>query len=310
MNLFLLAAGLGTRLQPYTLQYPKPTIPFLNVPMGLYQFQYLQNLSTPITSSVVNTHHLPEQIEKLYSTQQYMQLSPYFSHEDQILGSAGGLKQAANYMTSNQPILMMNADEVYFTQQKDFLNDLLIDHKKSQALATLVVIKHPEAGKKFGAISCDGRLVKHISKTLISPRLVPWHYIGVMMVSWSVLGLIPADQETNIFYDILIKHLDKVRIFPISAEWYETGNKKDFLNASEVVLSQINFYKGLLPFINAYDASDVSKTAQYTSLISKSQQVDSSKMNGFVCISQSARLSQNLLIENAVYFENQIITHG
>ena len=309
MNLFLLAAGLGTRLQPYTLQHPKPTIPFLNVPMGLYQFQYLRHLTSPITTSVVNTHHLPEQVEKLYLTQPYMRLSPYFSHENTILGSAGGLKLASAYMTSNQPILMMNADEVYFTQQKDFLNELLLEHKKSQALATLVVIKHPEAGKKFGAISCDGRLVKHISKTLISPNLVPWHYIGVMMISWSVLGLIPDHQETNIFYDILNKHLDKVRIFPLAAEWYETGNKKDLLNASEIVLSQIGNYKGLPDFINEYDPSDVISTPSVTGLISQSQKVDAKNLKGLVCISQSAKIKADQAFENVVCFEDQIIKH-
>ena len=309
MNIFYLAAGFGKRLLPHTLTYAKPTIPFLNVPMGLYQFQYLKNVGQTINNFVVNTHHLPEQIEKLYLTQPYMLLSPLFSHEPKILGSAGGLKQAIGHFKSNQPIVMMNADEVYFTQQQDFLNEALEEHKKTGALATLVVVKHSEAGKKFGAISCSGRVVKHISKTLVDPNLVPWHYIGVMIVSWNIMNLIPDYKETNIFYDILVHHLDKVRIFPLAAEWYETGNKNDFLSASEIVLSQINNYKGLTQFINTFDLSTVISNPKTTALISKSHKVDAKNLSGFVSINKSAVITPNQLFDNGVYFDKQAIRY-
>lgn len=309
MNLLLLAAGLGTRLQPYTLYHPKAAIPFLNVPMGLYQFQYLKHLQSAISSFVINTHHLPEQIEQLYLSQPYLRLSLDFSHETKILGSAGGLKHASRRMTSNQPILLMNADEVYFAQKQDYLNEVIDEHKKSQALATLVVTKHPGAGKKFGAISCVGRQVKNISKTLIDPNWVPWHYIGVMLLSWNILNLIPDNKESNIFYDILIHHLDKVRIFPLTAEWYETGNRNDFLTGSEIVLSQITNYPGLLSFINQYDPSDVIHNAKTTALISKSHKIDMKNLNGFVSISRTAQISPHQIFENAAYFDKQIIKY-
>lgn len=309
MNLFLAAAGLGTRFHPFTLTHAKPTIPFLNVPMGLYQFQYLKLLEQSISAMVVNTHHLPEQIENLYLTQPYLRLSTEFSYEPKILGSAGGLMQASNKMKTNQPILFMNADEVYFTQQQDYLNAALEDHKKTGALATLVVVKHPEAGKKFGAISCNGRLVKNISKKLTDPNLVPWHFIGVMILSWNVLSLIPDGKEQNIFYDVLVNHLDKLRIFPITAEWYETGNKNDFLTASEIVLSQINKYAGLQSFINQYDLSTPIINAKTTALISKSHKVNPSNLTGFVSINKTAKINPNGLFENAAYFDNQIIKY-
>ena len=238
-----------------------------------------------------------------------MSISPVFSHEPKILGSAGGLKNAMSRFKSNQPIIMMNADEVYFTAQQDFLNEALEEHKKTGALATLVVVKHPEAGKKFGAISCTGRMVKHISKALIDPNLVPWHYIGVMIVSWNVLSLIPDHKETNIFYDVLVHHLDKVRIFPLTAEWYETGNKNDFLSASEIVLSQINNYKGLTQFINTYDLSTVINNPKTTAIISKSHKVDLKNLSGLVAINKTVPVAPNQVFENGVYFDKHSIKY-
>ena len=124
-NVFLLAAGQGTRFKPLTLKYPKPAIPFLNVPMGLYQFQYLKYID--VKNLVVNTFHLPEKIQNVYENQPYFKNKIHFSNETGfILGSAGGLKKASVHMDLSKPILMMNADEINFPKDREFLKKLEI----------------------------------------------------------------------------------------------------------------------------------------------------------------------------------------
>ena len=304
MNLMLLAAGLGTRLKPYTDSHPKPTIPFLNVPMGLYQFQYLQNLQSALSSFVVNTHHLPEQIEELYNTQSYLKMKPKFSFESgNILGNGGALSLAKPLFKSDTPILLMNADEVYFAEDHDYLLKMSRQHQESKALATLAVIKHPEAGKKFGAIWCKKDCVEHIGKTTPDSTLTPMHYIGVCILSWDVLSMVKSNIEQNILYDVLFLYLNRIKTFELSARWYETGNKEDLLNATESVLEMLPSMPALKEFINEHDPSDL----VLSSLVSKSQNVLAKDLSGFNCISKTAQLTLNEHFENSIVFQNQII---
>ena len=220
MIVFMLAAGLGTRLRPVTNLHPKPCVPFLNVPMGLYHFRYLHTV--PIEQLVINTFHLPEQVVELYRSQPYYKGSINFSNEQGvILGSSGGLKKASALFkqTSDQTVLMMNADEILFDYDTGFLKKAYEKHINEKNWATLVVMKHPEAGGKFGAIWCeqDGR-VKVIGKQAPSSTAVPYHYIGLIFMNRDILETIPDGTETNIFYDILKHQLNikKVGIHEIS----------------------------------------------------------------------------------------------
>src|SRR3989338_4952260 len=305
MNLFFLAAGLGTRFLPYTQFTPKPAIPFLNVPMGLYQFQYIPHLEVPISSFVINTHHLPKKIESLYSEQPYFKsVPPQFSFEPgQILGSAGAIKNAENLLTPNQPILLMNADEVYFTDNLTFLNAMSAQHQQSNALATLAIIPHPKAGKKFGAIWCDGDSVRHIGKTCSDQTLKPWHYIGVCLLSWEMLSMIKPGIEQNILYDTLFNQLNRVQTFKLEADWFETGNNEDLLKTTEHVLTKLDSNDHLKRFINLYDTSDLI----LSSLISRSHHIDINRLSGFNCISKSAEIKSETVFENCIAFADQII---
>ena len=306
MNVMLLAAGLGTRLAPLTNKYPKPSVPFLNVPLGFYQFQFLKHL--PIDRLVVNTFHIAEKIHQLYKNQPYYKNEIYFSNESgKILGGAGGLKKASVFMKPDSPILLMNADEVYFTKQQDFLKAALKRHVENKNLSTVVVVEHPEAGKKFGALWAENLQVKDISKTAKHTNLIPWHCIGPIFLSWEALKLIPDYQETNIFYDTLLPQLSsgKVEIFPITADWYETGNPADYIEATKKVLS--NLTPELLQFINQYDESDLIRNSQTESLVSKSKHIDSSKLFGVNVISKSADLLKMNKVKDSVLFDLEVV---
>ena len=315
MNVLLLAAGLGTRLQPYTYSFAKPVIPFLNVPMGLYQFQYLKCLEKSISSFVVNTHHLPQQIEQLYSNQPYLNIKPKFSNETKkILGSGGAVKKAEALLTKNKSIILMNADEVYFNKDTTFLQKVMASHEQSKVLATLVVMDHPQAGLKFGALWSENdndNKVKHIGKSApqahMKTQLKPWHYIGVCILSWEVMSYIKPEIEQNILYDVLFPYLDRLQIYKIQSQWFETGNKEDLLIAAKTMLTSLSTNHYLQNFINQYDDSQLIANSLTTSLISKSLNIDPKNLLGFNCISKSTVMNENSQFENSIAFADQLI---
>jgi mannose-1-phosphate guanylyltransferase len=153
------------------------------------------------------------------------------------------LKQAENLFGLHpETLLVCNADEVLFTKENNFLINALDKHQNSQAFATLVVIKHPQAGTKFGAIWADdsGRVV-HIGKEAPLIKAQPWHFIGLQFLSPYIFSMIKSGIESNIFYDVIIHHLKNklVQIYPIEADWYETGNIVDYSEAKHDIIKKL-----------------------------------------------------------------------
>lgn len=239
VNVLLFAAGLGTRLRPATLENPKPVIPLFGIPMGYYLLPYI--IEMPVDKFVVNTFYLPEKIHECYDRLRH---GIKFSDEkDFIKGSGGGLKQAESILGNKLPILAGNADEVFFTGDSQFLKRALEKHNAEKALATLIVMNHPEAGKKFGGIwteSHSSTKVISIGKEAPNEHARPWHFIGLQILSPEVFSMIETGKELNIFYDVLINKLPshKVQIFPVEMDWYELGNLNDYQEAKKEIAAQ------------------------------------------------------------------------
>jgi mannose-1-phosphate guanylyltransferase len=309
VNILMLAAGLGSRLRPITNYVPKPCIPFLNVPLGLWNFRFTQHL--PVSKMVVNTFHLPEQIVDLYSNQNYFSGRIEFSHEqEKILGSAGGLKKAESLFTDDgdNTILMLNADEVFFPEDEEFLKKAYLQHKKNKNLATLVTISHPEAGQKFGAIWCEGVKVKNIGKNKISDAHRPLHYIGMIFLDKRLLNHIPENTEYNIFYDLLIHKLaeQQIEVYNSDGAWFETGNFSDFFSAVKSALSALD--NKTLSYISRYDDSRILQNTGGCSLVSNQfQNLTAAHFSGHTTVAKTTNptlLQASGLLSDSVFFSS------
>ena len=236
MNVMLLAAGEGTRLRPYTNILPKPAMPFLTVPLAAHALSFLHSIE--INKLVVNTFHLPEKIHKLFHTLPPQSKELHFSDEQgEILGSGGGLGKARSYFTGGGDFIMMNADEVILPKDSDVLKMAIATHKQTNALATLLVMDHPEVGTQFGGVwtSAHGE-IKGFGKTPFCDATKAWHFVGVQILSERIFNYIPASGASNILYDAVTLGIAKgelAQVFPVDCNWFETGNPKDFLSASE-----------------------------------------------------------------------------
>ena len=69
MKALILAAGLGTRLLPYTKVIPKPLFTLMSSPMLEHLIQIL--VDTGCKQIVINTHHLHEQIKDFVMQNRY-----------------------------------------------------------------------------------------------------------------------------------------------------------------------------------------------------------------------------------------------
>lgn len=245
MNLMLLAAGEGTRLRPLTFEKPKPAIGFLDIPMAYYSLSLMGN--TPIDRLVVNTFYLPDQIvqlmKKIENEGYFSEL--YFSHEvGKIMGSGGGLGEARDFFTDQQDLVMMNGDEVIIPENQNIIHDAIEFHRRQNNLATLLVMEDARVGSQFGGIWVDENYqVLGFGKNRPEKSVKGWHYIGVQILSTDVFATIPRNTESNILYDVLTQHLERVQVYPIACTWFETGNPHDLKLASQSCRDYLNLEK-------------------------------------------------------------------
>lgn len=102
----VLAAGLGLRLRPLTLVYPKPLLPLWNVPLLEHVLRLLE--SWGVEEIAVNTHWKADTLEAWLNLRQG-RAQTRISHEPDILGTGGALRPLQPFF-GDAPFWMMNAD--------------------------------------------------------------------------------------------------------------------------------------------------------------------------------------------------------
>lgn len=129
----ILAAGLGTRLKPFTDKHPKALAIINGKSLLQRNIEYLQQYN--IYNVIVNTHHFAPQIEEAISFGNGWGSEVSISYEEQVLETGGGLKYVAPFFKDTVYFVLMNADVL--TNMP--LDKMIAEHVQQQALATLAI---------------------------------------------------------------------------------------------------------------------------------------------------------------------------
>jgi NDP-sugar pyrophosphorylase family protein len=131
----LFAAGLGSRLKPFTDHHPKALAPVNGKTLLEHNILYLQKFG--IKELIVNVHHFADQIEdNLKANNGFGSFVQISDERNEVLETGGGLLKAANYF-KDEDFVVMNVDMLTNFD----LKKLIEAHKESSALATLAVMK-------------------------------------------------------------------------------------------------------------------------------------------------------------------------
>lgn len=133
MQAFIPAAGLGSRLKPLTDHRPKALVEVRGVPLIKIAIDNLANLG--VRKIVVNVHHFADLLTQ-YLHENHWDAEVLISDErSQLLDTGGGLKKAAHFFDSNEPIIVQNVDVLTHFN----LQNLIKQHTSSMNIATLAV---------------------------------------------------------------------------------------------------------------------------------------------------------------------------
>ena len=230
MRAMLLAAGVGDRMLPLSLTLPKPALPVLGRALALQILHQLERAG--VEEVVVNLHHHAEKLRSLLVREAGCGIPAlHFTHEVEVLGTAGGLRNAAPLLRGAGPILVRNSD---FLADID-IEGLVESHRASGCLATLVLapgrleytgVRVDAAGR---VLSLGGDLAPNAT-----PAGPPLLFTGCHVIEPELLDRIPPAGPSCIVRDVyryLIRE-GTLGSYMHGGYWWEFGTPELFLQGS------------------------------------------------------------------------------
>lgn len=134
MKAMIFAAGMGTRLQPFTDNHPKALAQVNGVPLLERNIKYLQSYG--INDFVINIHHFGGQILAFLAENDNFGANIEISNEsDELLETGGGLLFAKRFLENEKTFLIMNVDILTDLNITNFINI----HELKGGMVTLAV---------------------------------------------------------------------------------------------------------------------------------------------------------------------------
>lgn len=138
----LFAAGLGTRLKPFTENHPKALAPVNGKPLLQRNIEYLKAYG--FTEIVINVFHFADQIIDFLNANNNFGMTIHISDErPEVLETGGGLVKAKDFFTED--FLVMNVDILTDLN----LSDFIVSHQQNNAMVTLAVTDRSSSRKLF-----------------------------------------------------------------------------------------------------------------------------------------------------------------
>jgi N-acetyl-alpha-D-muramate 1-phosphate uridylyltransferase len=179
-QVFILAAGRGSRMMPLTKNIPKPLIEVNGVSMLdriLAKVNHLNN----IENIVVNGFYLADKLEShIYNLKNH---KIRFVKENEQLETGGGLVNALPFFDKNEPILIINGDIVW---DNDDLLENFINVFEEGSADILLGVKKKES---FLGYNGDGDF-DIINNSVIRNKSGAYVYTGIQILHPKILELI------------------------------------------------------------------------------------------------------------------------
>lgn len=188
----IVAAGLGTRLQPLTRWRPKPAVPVRGLPLIAYALALLE--SVEVEEVVINVHHLPEMLMETAERFCPQGMTLRFSHEAELLHTGGAIRRVADFLRESDPCVVIGGDMIVDTD----LGDLVRRHRESGRDVTTLLCEHPRA-EAFGTVGLDraGRFRRIGSRLDLGGEIEAGVYAWVNVLSPGAFESLPDREAFN-----------------------------------------------------------------------------------------------------------------
>lgn len=299
----VLAAGVGSRLDPLSSAVPKPLVRIGGRPVMEHILLSLKKYG--VKEVISNTHHLAEQIHDYFAdAKERLSIDLRFVHEDKLSGVAGGIRKCKDFLKQGTACIVMG----------DALTDIDLGmlyekHKEAvQKHGCLVTVAQMQVSdtSQFGVIVTKsegdekGRIINFQEKPKAEDALSNWANTGIYFFEPEVYNFIPSEEEAP-FYDVAKdlfpklleeeKYMQAIEVQE-NAYWADIGTPKQYLQS----MNDIYEGKVKIDFLPAID-----KSSKIASDI---------KMVGKVEIGPNCNISESVLLDNCILWSDIHIAKG
>ena len=294
----VMAAGMGSRLEPITLKMPKPLINVMNTPIMDIILTQLHNAG--VKNVISNTYYLADQIINRYK---HNNLGINFNYikEETLSGTAGGVKKCQHFFEEGEAFIVMSGDILTNADIKKGIET----HKKSNAIATIGVkeVSH-DLVSNFGVIVTDenGFITEFQEKPSKEEAKSNLINTGIYIFDYKIFDYIPE----NTFYDfaknVFPKLLEEKQIntFTVDGYWNDIGTIEQYKQSVQDVFNGVCKIK----HNEVVDTNFGSYTCGNTKL-PKTLRVVGNNVIGNNC-----KIGEYVKLENCIVFDNSEIKTG
>jgi NDP-sugar pyrophosphorylase family protein len=245
MRAMILSAGYGTRLWPLTEDRTKPAIPILGKPLVGYVAEYLARFGCD--EIVVNLHHRPESVRQALGDGSSFGVKLHYVEEPEILGTSGALDNA-RALLDGETFVVVNGKIITDIDLKAAFET----HRRTQALATLVLLPNPTC-EKFSVVNtldgCVSGFGGMPAAEQFSEDNPPLMFTGIQILEPRIFEYIPRgifSHSTTEVYPQAIAKGERVAAHVASGRWFELSTIQRYLDISLQLLAEgaMNFTAG------------------------------------------------------------------
>ncbi len=310
LTAMVLAAGVGSRLDPLTRQFPKPMVPFGNRPV----MEHLVNLVKRhgFTRTVSNVHYLPDKVTRYFGDGAALGIEMHFVHERELTGDAGGVRACRSFLQDGTFIVVMG----------DLITDLDLtyvvkQHKDKGALAT-VALKQVIDVERFGVavLDRDGRIQGFQEKPAREEALSNLVSAGVYVFEPEIFQYLPEAGPVgfgrNIFPMLVQKGLP---IFGVEVwgYWSDIGTISQYRTSTADALNgmiDLEILGEQIPQGWLGEKSTISEQTQITGpiLVGRNSRIsDSVRINGYAVIGDNCIIEPGAELQDAIIWSGSVI---
>ncbi len=301
MKAMILAAGVGSRLDPLTRAIPKPMVPIVNRPVIEHIVHKLKKHG--FTEIRINLHYLGDVIQEHLGDGSQLGVQISYAQEDKFWGDAGSVKRSQDFF-AGETFLVVGGDDISDID----LSGVVQLHREKNAASTIAptVVDDPS---QFGIVVTepDGRITRFLEKPKGGDVFSNTANTGVYLFEPEVFDLIPEGTfwgfGNNVFPQLLSSG-KPLYGYLTHAYWMDVGNLKiyrqtnfDALNGRValdflVPQSEAGIWKG--------DGVQIDPTAEIIPPV---------VLGNHVTIGAGAKIGENTVVADGCVIEPNVTLH-
>lgn len=294
----VMAAGVGSRLDPLTKNTPKPLVPVVNKPVMDILLDKLKSFG--VESVIANTHYLGNEIQERYTKNSPVDIEFNSIFEETLSGTAGGVKKCEFFFKDVEDFMVVSADGLHDAD----LERIVSSHFESGCIATMAVIPvdMSEVSHYGVVVSSPEHLVTEFQeKPPVNEAKSNYINTGIYVFNKKIFDFIPANTKFDFAKDVfpaLMNAGEKINSYRIYSYWSDIGTLEQY--------KQSNF-DALANKIMIEDARIINKyNIRYVA--GKNTQIhDSVELLGDCVIGNNCKIGKNVKMKNAILWDNVVV---